>query len=87
MSGFLVMVKDSPQGATARGAEGQEGYKCGVGNISQRCYSITKLIYFCVLRDLLYNAVDSRAGKKTAWTTGAAYAMTHSCTSVDAWVK
>ena len=60
----------------ARGAEGQEGYECGVGNISQRCYSITKLIYFCVLRGLLYNAADSRAGKKTARTTGAMYAMT-----------
>ena len=70
VSGFLVAVKGSPRGAMARGAEGQEGYECGVGDISQRCYSITKLIYFCVLRGLLYNAVDSRAGKKTARTTG-----------------
>ena len=65
----LVMVKDSPRGAMARRAEGPEGYKYGVGNTSQRCYSITKLIYFCVLRSLLYNVVDYRAGKKTAQTT------------------
>ena len=52
-----------------RRAEGPEGYKYGVGNISQRCYSITKLIYFCVLRGLLYNMVDYRAGKKTTQTT------------------
>ena len=62
----------------ARGAEGKEGYKCRVGNISWRCYLITKLIYICVIRGLLYNAADSRAGKKTARTTGATYAMTHS---------
>ena len=65
----LVAVKGSSRGVTARGAEGQEGYECGVDNISWRCYSITKLIYFCVLRGLLYNTVDYRAGKKTAWTT------------------
>ena len=52
-----------------RRAEGPEGYKYGVGNISQRCYLITKLIYFCVLRGLLYNMVDYRAGKKTTQTT------------------
>ena len=40
------------QGATARGAEGQEGYECRVDSISQRCYSITKLIYFWVLDGL-----------------------------------
>ena len=68
-SGFSVVAKDSPRGAMARGAEGPEGYECGVGNISWRFYSITKLIYFCVLRGLLYNAVDYRAGKKIAWTT------------------
>ena len=45
---------------------------------------MTKLIYFCVLRGPLYNAVDSRAGKKTTWTTGATYAMMRSCASADA---
>ena len=65
----LVAVKDLPQGATVRRAEGQEGYECGVGNILQRCYLITKLIYFGVLRGLLYNAADYRAGKNTARTT------------------
>ena len=65
-----------------RGAEGQEGYKCRVDNISWRCYSITKLIYFCVLRGLLYNTADYRAGKKTTWTTrGPAYhdTLAHVC--------
>ena len=58
----------------ARGAEGQKGYECRVDNISQQCYSITKLIYFCVLRGLLYNTVDYRAGKEAARTTrGRAY--------------
>ena len=65
----LVVVKGSSRGVTASGAEGQEGYECGVDNISQQCYSITKLIYFCVLRGLLYNAADYWAGKKTARTT------------------
>ena len=59
-----------------RGAEGQEGYKCGVGNISRRCYSITKLIYFWVLRGLLYNTADSRAVRKLHGPLGAMYAMT-----------
>ena len=65
----LVVVKGSSRGAMASGAEGQEGYECRVDNISQRCYSITKLIYFCVRRGLLYNVADYRAGKKTAQTT------------------
>ena len=62
----LVAVEGSSRGAMARGAEGQEGYECRVDNISRQLYLITKLIYFCVLRGLLYNAVDYRAGKKTA---------------------
>ena len=40
----LVTVEGSVWGVTARGAEGQEGYKCRVDNISWQCYSITKLI-------------------------------------------
>ena len=66
----------------ARGAEWQEGYECRVDNISQQCYSITKLIYFCVLRGLLYNTADYRAGKETVRTTrGRAYhdALAHIC--------
>ena len=31
----LVAVKDSPRGAMVRGAEGPEGYECGVDNISR----------------------------------------------------
>ena len=85
VSGFLVTVKDSQRGVTARGAEGPEGYECGVGNISRQCYSITKLIYFCVLRGLLYNAADYRAGKKTTRTTrGHVCHDTLAHTSVDA---
>ena len=73
-SGFLVVVMGLSRGATARGAEGQEGYECRVDNISWRCYSITKLIYFWALLGLLYIMADYRAGRKTAWTTrGCAY--------------
>ena len=78
----LVAVKGLLRGATVRGAEGQEGYECRVDNISRQCYSITKLIYFYVLRGLLYNVADYRAGKKTAWTTrGCAYhdTLAHVC--------
>ena len=35
---------------------------------------MTKLIYFCVLRGILYNTADYRAGEKTTQTTrGHAY--------------
>ena len=50
-------------------SRGARRLECRVDNISQQCYLITKLIYFCVLRGLLYNTVDYRAGKKTARTT------------------
>ena len=65
----LVAREGSSQGVMVRGVEGQEGYECRVDNISRRCYSITKLIYFCVLRGLLYNTADYRAGKEATQTT------------------
>ena len=62
----LVTVEGSSQGAMVRGAEGQEGYECRVDNISWRCYSITKLIYFCVLRGLLYNTASVAMAKASS---------------------
>ena len=80
MSGFLVAATGSSRGAMVRGAEGQEGYECRVDNISWRCYSITKLIYFWALLGLLYIMADYRAGRKTTWTTrGHVYHDTLAC--------
>ena len=72
-SSFSSRISVTDRGLVARG-DGEKGreegsYECRVGNISRQCYSITKLIYFCVLRGLLYNVADYKAGKKTAQTT------------------
>ena len=34
------LVEGTSQGATVRGAAGQEGYECRVDSISQRCYHV-----------------------------------------------